>query len=154
MDELVIARIVHVVAVLFWIGGVGFVTWVVFPAISASELPENRLAKFNRIEGRFAAQARVWVLLAGASGFWLVHRADMWSRFADLHFWWMHAMVALWSIFALMLFVLEPLVLHRRMAASRTPEADFRRLARLHHILIVLAVITLIGAVGGSHGLF
>jgi uncharacterized membrane protein len=151
MDELVIARIVHVVAVLFWIGGVGFVTWAIISTISASELPENRLAKFHLIEGRFAAQARIWVLLAGASGFW---RADMWSRFDDLHFWWMHAMVALWSIFALMLFVLEPLVLHRRMAASRTPEADFRRLARLHHILIVLAVITLIGAVGGSHGLF
>lgn len=154
MDELVIARIVHVVAVLFWIGGVGFVTWVIIPAIKASEPPEDRLAKFHLIEGRFAAQARIWVLLAGTSGFWLVHRSDMWSRFADLHFWWMHAMVALWSIFALMLFVLEPLVLHRRMAASRTPEADFRRMARLHQILLVLAVITLSGAVGGSHGLF
>jgi uncharacterized membrane protein len=154
MDELVLVRIVHVVAVLFWIGGVGFVTWVIIPAITASEPPEGRLAKFHLIEGRFAAQARIWVLLAGASGFWLLHRADMWSRFADLHFWWMHAMVALWSIFALMLFVLEPLLLHRRMAASHTPEADFRRMARLHHILIVFAIITLIGAVGGSHGLF
>jgi uncharacterized membrane protein len=154
MDELVIARIIHVVAVLFWIGGVGFVTWVIIPTIAAGEPPEDRLAKFLMIEGRFAAQARIWVFLAGASGFWLVHRVDMWWRFADLHFWWMHAMVALWSIFALMLFVLEPLVLHRRMAASRTPEADFRRMARLHQILIVFAVITLIGAVGGSHGLF
>ena len=154
MDELVLARIVHVVAVLLWIGGVGFVTWVIIPAITASEPPEARLAKFHQIEGRFAAQARIWVLLAGASGFWLVYRADMWSRFADLHFWWMHAMVALWSMFALMLFVLEPLVLHRRMAASRTPDADFRRMVRLHQILIVLAVITLIGTVGGSHGLF
>jgi uncharacterized membrane protein len=154
MDELVIARIIHVIAVLFWIGGVGFVTWVIVPAISASDPPKNRLAKFHLIEGRFAAQARVWVLLAGASGFWLVHRADMWSRFTDPHFWWMHAMVALWSIFAFMLYVLEPLVLHRRMTASLTPEADFRRMARLHRILIVFAVITLIGAVGGSHGLF
>lgn len=154
MDELAIARIVHVVAVLFWIGGVGFVTWVTIPAIAAGEPPEDRLARFHLIEGRFATQARIWVLLAGASGFWLVHRADMWSRFADLHFWWMHAMVALWSIFALMLFVLEPLVLHRHMATSRTPEADFRRMARLHHILIGFAVIALIGAVGGSHGLF
>lgn len=71
MDELVIARIIHVVTVLFWIGGVGFVTWVIIPAITASELPGNRLAKFYMIEGRFAAQARMWELLAGASGFWL-----------------------------------------------------------------------------------
>lgn len=63
-------------------------------------------------------------------------------------------MVALWSIFALMLFVLEPMVLHRRMTASCTPESDFQRMAHLHQILMVLAVIALIGAVGGSHGLF
>lgn len=161
MDELVIARIIHVVTVLFWIGGVGFVTWGIIPAITASELPGNRLAKFYMIEGRFAAQARMWELLAGAhvgvarrcQRVLAWHRADMWSRFADPHFWWVHAMVALWSIFALMLFVLEPMVLHRRMTASCTPESDFQRMAHLHQILMVLAVIALIGAVGGSHGL-
>lgn len=154
MDELVTARVIHVIAVLFWIGGVGFVTWVIIPTLVADELPENRLAKFHLIERRFAMQARIWVLLTGVSGFWLVYRVDLWDRFVDPRFWWMHAMVALWAIFAVMLFVLEPLVLHRRMASSFTPEADFRRLVRLHHTLIGLALIVLFGAVGGSHGLF
>jgi uncharacterized membrane protein YhaH (DUF805 family) len=78
----------------------------------------------------------------------------MWSRFAELSFWWMHLMVALWAVFALMLFVLEPLVLHRRMASSTTPEADFARMMRLHQVLTLLGVVAILGAVGGSHGLF
>ncbi|TXH13952.1 MAG: hypothetical protein E6R02_01850 [Gammaproteobacteria bacterium] len=154
MDDLVLARAIHVIAVLFWIGGVGFVTWVVMPALRASERPVERLARFHLIEGRFAWQARIWVTLAGASGLWLIYRADMWSRFAELSFWWMHLMVALWAVFALMLFVLEPLVLHRRMASSTTPEADFARMMRLHQVLSLLGVVAVFGAVGGSHGLF
>ena len=154
MDDFALARAIHVIAVLFWIGGVGFVTWVVMPAIRASEVPADRLSRFHQIEGRFAWQARVWVALAGLSGLWLIHRADMWARFAELHFWWMHLMVALWAVFALMLFVLEPLVLHRRMASSSTPEADFARMMRLHQVLSLLGVVAVFGAVGGSHGLF
>ena len=154
MDDLVVARAIHVVAVLFWIGGVGFVTWVLMPALQATEPPQDRLVRFQQFEGRFAWQARLWVLLAGASGFWMIARAGMWSRFADGRFWWMHLMVALWAIFATMLFVIEPLHLHRRLANSTTPEADFARMMRLHQLLLAVGVITIVGAVGGSHGLF
>ncbi len=154
MDDLILARAVHVLAVLFWIGGVGFVTWVVMPAIKATEAPEDRLRRFQQIEGRFAWQARLWVLLAGASGLWLVMRGNMWSRFSDMQFWWMHLMVALWALFAMMLFVIEPLHLHRRLASSGTPESDFARMMRLHQLLTLVAIVTVFGAVGGSHGLF
>ena len=36
-------------------------------------------------------------------------RGDLWGRFGEARFWWMHAMVGLWLVFALMLFVIEPL---------------------------------------------
>lgn len=154
MDEMALARAVHVIAVLFWIGGVGFVTSVLMPTLTSTEDPQDRMRRFRQIENRFAWQARAWVLLAGASGFWLVARAHLWSRFADGRFWWMHLMVALWAIFALTLFVVEPLHLRRRRAPSATPEADFARMLWLHRLLLAVAIITVFGAVGGSHGLF
>ena len=154
MDGFILARMIHVFSVLFWIGGVAFVTMVVMPSVRNRHAPDERLAAFHRIEGRFAPQARVWVLLAGASGLWLIWRGDMWSRFADPHFWWMHAMVAIWLVFAAMLLVIEPLFLHRRMAASPDPARDFARMERMHRVLLVASVITLAGAVGGSHGGF
>lgn len=153
MDDFTIARALHVLAVVMWIGGVAFVTTIVMPFIRRSSTPAERLASFHRIEGRFAPQAAFWVLLAGASGFWMTWRADFWWRFADPQYWWMHAMVAVWLFFAVMLFVLEPLVLHHRMAKSPDPARDFRRMERMHRVLLVLSLGTLVAAVAGSHGL-
>ena len=154
MDDFTLARLFHVVAIAAWIGGVWFVTLVVIPAIARTEPPAERIAAFQRIEGRFAPQARWWVLLAGLSGFWMTWRADLWSRFADPHMWWMHAMVALWLVFMAMLFVAEPLVLHRRMANSPDPERDFARMATMHRVLSFAGLVAVAGAVGGAHGLF
>lgn len=153
MDDLILARAVHVIAVMLWIGGVAFVTLALMPTIRAGQAPAMRLRAFHAIERRFSAQARLWVLLAGTSGFWMIWRLDMWSRFADPRFWWMHAMLGLWSVFMLMLFVLEPLVLHCAMA---TPDAEARKFAlmeRVHRILLLYALITLFGAVAGSHAM-
>ncbi|MDF0490087.1 hypothetical protein PX554_18285 [Sphingomonas sp. H39-1-10] len=153
MDDVIVARALHVLAILLWIGGVGFVTCVVMPSIRHDHDPDCRLAAFHRIEGRFAGQARLWVLLAGTSGLWMVYRFEMWGRFADPHFWWMHAMVGVWAIFALMLFIVEPLFLHDRMRRSASPAADFMRMERMHRLLLALSLIALLGAVAGSHGL-
>lgn len=153
--DLIVARALHVLSVVIWIGGVGFVTTTLFPAIRRSHDPTDRLRAFVRFEGRFAPQARVWVALAGLSGLYLVIRLELWHRFASPHFWWMHVMVALWLIFAGMLFVLEPLILHRRMeAALDTPAAGrlFMRMERLHQALFAIAMVTVLGATAGSHG--
>lgn len=154
MDDFTIARVIHVVAVLLWIGGVGFVTMVAMPAIRRDHAEDARLGAFQRFEGGFAPQARVWVLLAGASGFWMIWRADLWDRFAHASFWWMTAMVAVWLVFAMMLFVLEPLIIHRRMENSKTPASDFRGMEIMHRILLLASLVTTAGAVGGSHGLW
>ena len=102
MNDFILARAFHVLAVLMWIGGMAFVTTVLLPSVRRSVPPEERLAAFHRFEGRFAPQAAFWVLLAGASGFWMTYRADLWSRFADPEYWWMHAMVAVWLVFTTM----------------------------------------------------
>ena len=157
MTALTIARIIHVVAVVAWIGGVGFVTTVLFPAIRRSEPPESRLAAFIRFETPFAWQARLSVALAGLSGLYMTWRLDAWDRFANPLYWWMDAMVGLWMIFAVMLFVLEPLVVHRRIEralAAGSSSRLFDAMQRFHRVMLALSIVTVIGAVGGSHGLF
>lgn len=154
MDDFTIARAVHVLAVLMWIGGVAFVTAVLMPSIRTTHPPAERLAAFHGVEDRFARQARVWILLAGASGFWMVYRAQLWDRFADLRFWWMHAMVGLWVAFMLMLFIVEPVLQHRRIAAPSKPAAMFAHMERMHRLALVLVAATVLGAAAGSHGMF
>jgi uncharacterized membrane protein len=154
MPDFAFARALHVLGVVLWIGGVGMVTTVLLPATRRLKSPQEQLDFFERIEGRFAWQARFTTLITGLSGFYLVWRFDLWPRFADAHYWWMHAMVAVWVIFTLMLFVLEPLVLHRRLRerAGRDPNGTFSLIQRMHWILLVLSLITVAGAVAGSHG--
>jgi len=154
MEDFAFARALHVLAVVLWIGGMAFVTLVVTPAVRADHPPEERMLRFHRFERRFVWHARLWVLVAGATGFWMIWRADLWNRISDPTSWWMAAMVLVWAVFVGMLFVIEPLVLHRKMLAGDPDGANFRRLARMHHILLAASVVTILGAVGGSHGLF
>lgn len=153
MDDFTLARAVHVFAVVMWIGGVAFVTTVLFPAIRRHHTPRERIIAFHRFERRFAWQARIWVALAGISGFWMSWRANLWYRFADHQYWWMQAMLALWLFFALMLFVFEPFILHRRPLDVGDPARTFSRMHVMHWILLILSMITILGAVAGSHGM-
>jgi len=154
MDDVALARVFHVLGVVWWIGGVAMVTTVLLPAVRRFAAPAERLAFFDALERRFAAQARIATLVVGFSGLYMLARLDLWDRFADPSYWWMDAMVALWAIFSLMLFVLEPLVLHRwfHERAQRAPEATFALVARLHAVLLALSLVTIAGAVAGAHG--
>ena len=154
MNEFVFARVLHVLGVVLWIGGVAMVTTVLLPAVAQMKSAAERVEFFERIERRFATQSRYTTLLVGLSGFYMVHLLDAWNRFAELRFWWMHAMVLVWLMFTLMLFVLEPLVLQRQLKqrAQHHPEKTFALIQRMHWLLLSLSLIAVAGAVAGSHG--
>lgn len=156
MDDVTLARALHVLAVVHWIGGVAMVTLVILPAVAARADPAERLALFEAVEVRFGAQAKISVTLAGVTGLWMTWRLDAWDRFTDPAFWWMHAMVAVWAAFTLVLFVAEPLVLHRwfNQRARRDPEGTFAIVARMHRLLLALSAVTVAGAVWGVHAGF
>jgi uncharacterized membrane protein len=119
VDDVTLARAFHVLAVVLWIGGVAFVTTVLLPATRNLHAPAERVVFFETVERRFGRQARVTTVLAGLSGFYMVVRLDLWDRFLSVEYWWMHAMVAVWLLFTLMLFVVEPLFLDRWLPAPR-----------------------------------
>lgn len=154
MYDIAIARILHILSIVLWIGGVAFVTLTVLPAVKRFKSKEERIDFFERVEHRFAKQSRITTLLAGLTGIYLVFKLNAWDRFLDASFWWMHTMVLVWLIFTLLLFILEPFLLHKKMRekAKNNPEQTFRNMYRMHIILLLLSLITIIGAVAGSHG--
>ena len=154
LDVLTIARALHVAAVVHWIGGVWFVTLVVLPAVARFAEPERAVALFEAVEHRFGTQARISTAIAGAAGFFLTWRMEAFDRFLDPRFAWMHGMVALWAIFTIILFVAEPLVLHRWFSAraARDPAGSMRLVLRLHRLLSLAALAVVASAVLGAHG--
>jgi len=155
VDDITLARALHVLVVVLWIGGVAFVTTVLLPAVRDLHAAAERVIFFETVERRFGNQARVTTVFAGLSGFYMVVRLDLWDRFLSVAYWWMHGMVAVWLLFTFMLFVAEPLFLDRWLLtrAKARPEATFGLIERLHRILLALSLIALIGAVLGSHGM-
>jgi uncharacterized membrane protein len=154
MDMMTLARALHVLAVVHWIGGVAMVTLVLLPGLIRAVPGPERLRLFEMIEGRFGAQAKLSTLLAGGTGLWMTWELDAWTRFSDPASWWMTAMFGLWLVFTLVLFVAEPLFLHRWFHArsQRNPEGTFALVLRFHRVLLVLSMVTVLGAVLGAHG--
>ncbi len=154
MSTLVFARIVHVLSVVLWIGGVAFVTTVLIPAVRRHPSASQRFELFERFENRFALQARVTTVLAGGSGFYLLYAMDAWSRYLDPGFWWVHLMTLVWLVFTLVLFVFEPLFLHRffRAQARQDPERAFGFLQAMHWVLLTASLVAIVGAVAGTRG--
>jgi len=156
MENYTIARVFHVLAVVLWIGGVAMVTTVIIPAIKKLSSKEDRINMFEQIEGKFAVQAKITTLITGITGFYMLYVLDDWDRYFQLKYWWIHLMTLVWVLFTVVLYILEPLILHKlfKKYASLNPEKTFSIMHRAHWFLLLLSLLAIIGAVAGSHGLF
>jgi uncharacterized membrane protein len=145
MDDVTIARAVHILAVVHWIGGLWFVTSVILPAALALSDPARQLALFHEVERRFSGQVRISVPLAGLSGFYMAWKLGAWERFLDPAAWWLPAMVLLWLLFMVVLFVVEPLFGNSVLNRLSVVQAA-------HRLLLALAALVVGAAVLGAHG--
>ncbi|MGH6986932.1 MAG: DUF4149 domain-containing protein [Caulobacteraceae bacterium] len=154
MIDVVIARGLHVVAVVVWIGGVALVTTVVLPALRKGDFGEDRRTAFQAIERRFSWQARTAAVVVLASGLYMVARENLWSRYRSADFWWMHAMAALWLMYAVVLFVIEPLFVRRRFRdySGSDPGRAYAWMQWGHLALLALSLFVVFAAVVGSRG--
>jgi uncharacterized membrane protein len=156
MNELTIARAIHILSIVIWMGGVTFVTIVLIPTIRRSSFRGNECYLFNTIENRFARIARALVLLAGFSGFYMVYQLDAWHRFWELRYFWMHAMVLLWLMFVLALFLIEPFFIkdHGRVVKDGHSFGNLQKTQVVHLLILMLSLITIFISVLGAHGFF
>lgn len=154
MNNIAIAVAIHLAAIVWWIGGVAMVTTVVLPAALKMTNPVDGLAMFQHVEKRFSWHARAATILVAASGFYLVYVLGFWSYFLIPAFWWLGAMVFIWAIFTIVLFIVEPLFVHQWLEsqAEKSPSRTLLVLEKLHWFVLVLSFVTLICAALGSHG--
>jgi uncharacterized membrane protein len=154
IDDLALARAIHVLALVHWIGGLAVVTTIVLPRAHALLDAQEAVAAFEDFEQRFASQARISILLAGLSGAYMLTKIGAWDSLQHASFWWLHLMIAVWILFAVIIYVLEPLVLHRLFHefALRNKDRTFAVATGLHAIALTLAALALGAGVIGAHG--
>jgi uncharacterized membrane protein len=154
IDDVALARAIHVLSLIHWFGGIAMVTTIMLPRARAIPDAATAIAAFESFERRFASQARVSILFAGLSGLYMLMKYDAWDRFSYAAFWWLHLMVAVWVIFALMVYVLEPLVIHRMFHdfALRHKDRAFSLAVRLHAAALIVSATAVVAGVMGAHG--
>ncbi len=156
MNELTIARAIHILSIVIWMGGVAFVTLVLIPTIRRSSFMSDEFYLFNLIENRFASIARTLVLIAGLSGFYMIHQLNAWNRFWEIRYFWMHTMVLIWLMFVLALFLIEPFFIkdHGRIVKDGHNFVNLQKTQLVHSIILTLSLITIFISVLGAHGVF
>lgn len=153
IESFILARVAHIVGVVIWIGGVFFVTFVLLPALKNFPLNE-RLSVFERLEHRFGYWARLAIIMVGISGLLLANQIGFWQRLAEKQLWPIHLMLFVWLIFFIMLFVLEPFIVHKlfHRYASEKPIQAIKVATVIHWVLCGLSFTAIIGGVMLAHG--
>lgn len=149
VSTLPVLRALHVLGVVWWIGGVALATCVILPMVR--KLPAGeRIRRIKQFEHRFAIQARIAVIIVDATGFWMLAMAGGLARLALPAGWWLDLMILVWALFAFLLFIAEPFGLPARIGLLQNPFA----FQMLHVVMLVLALAAIFTGVIGAHGGF
>ena len=84
----------------------------------------------------------------------MLTKLDAWDRFQYASFWWLDLMVAVWMVFALMVYVLESFLIHRLFHefALRNKDRAFAAAIGLHAVALIISAFAIGAGVLGAHG--
>jgi uncharacterized membrane protein len=136
-----IALIIHVLSVVVWIGGVAFVTMIVFPMIQRTDNSLEQVLMFQGTEHRFSKIAKAMVITAGLSGLYLIRLKGMSNG--------VWVMIAVWTVYASLLFFLEKMLFKKLFTRPSGEDLNtkeiFFRLQVFHWVVLALS-FTAVGA--------
>jgi uncharacterized membrane protein len=100
---LTILLIIHVIGVIIWIGGVTFVTTVIFPMMYKTEGSLEKALLFQRVEHRFSAMVKWLLTIVGLTGFILLSAKYSFALLSTREGFGVLIMLSAWSFYAVIL---------------------------------------------------
>jgi len=144
---------VHVIGVVVWIGGVAFVTMIVFPMIRRMEDSFEKVLFFQGMEHRFARIAKSSVAVVGLTGGWLLYITGEWRTLLSMVGIGPTLMILVWSLYLFVL-LFEGRIF--KMIFGDRSQQDtgkiFSLLSRFHWVVLGLSLLTVGVGVWAGHG--
>lgn len=144
--EYIIAVTLHIMSVVVWIGGVTFVTLITFPMILRMDKSLEMVLMFQGTEHRFVKIAKVMVILAGLSGFYLLYEKGLSTA--------VWIMIVIWAFYTSLLFGLEK-ILFAKLFGKPEDQKDtkqvFKILQIFHWVILALSFIAIGAGVYEAH---
>jgi uncharacterized membrane protein len=150
---LTILLIIHVICVILWIGGVAFVTTVIFPMMYRTEGSLEKALLFQGVEHRFARMVKWLIALVGITGFWLLSARYGFAVLSTGHGFGIVLMIAAWTIYTIML-LSEKKVFGRIFADPSKIDMDkaLKMINAMHWALLVISFSAVAGGIWFGHG--
>ena len=144
---------IHVLGVVIWIGGVAFVTMIVFPMLTRMEDSFEKVLLFQGIEHRFARIAKVSHAVVGLTGGWLLYETGEWRILFSMAGIGPTLMLLVW-VFYLLVLTFEGKIFSKIFGgkAQQAPEKVFSLLSRFHWVVLGLSLLAVGVGVWSAHG--
>jgi len=142
----------HVVFVVLWIGGVGFVTLVIFPQLLQMSDSIEQVLMFHRIEGKFGKQAKIYVWLTGLTGALLLYYTGLYKSLFTMSTLGISVMIFVWAFYLAVLTFEKKLF--SKIFEGRQIEGKkvFWYLSAFHYVVLGLSLLAVFAGVWQGHG--
>jgi len=143
----------HVTTIVLWIGGVAFVTIIIFPMLLSIEDSLEKVLLFQRVENKFARQARTYAWIAGVTGVLLLYFTGQHRELFTLNALGATVMFIVWLFYILVL-TFEKKIFAVLFDQSEKLDAAkiFARLNTFHWIILGLSLSAVFLGVWSGHG--
>ncbi len=144
---------IHVLGVVIWIGGVAFVTMIVFPMLTKMENSIEKVLFFQGIEHRFAKIAKISVAVVGLTGAWLLYETGEWRILFSMAGIGPTLMLIVWTCYLLVL-LFEGKIFSMLFKGKTGQDADkvFGLLSGFHWVVLSLSLLAIGVGVWAGHG--
>ncbi|HET7317544.1 MAG TPA: hypothetical protein VFK23_00265 [Nitrospirota bacterium] len=150
---LTILLIIHVICVIAWIGGVTFVTTVVFPMMYRTEGSLEKALLFQGVEHRFAGIVKWLIGIVGITGFWLLFAKYGFAILAQPRAIGVVIMIFAWALYTTIL-LMERKIFGRIFADPEKIDMNkaLRMINVMHWFLLTISYSAVAGGVWFGHG--
>jgi len=150
---LTILLIIHVICVIIWIGGVAFVTMVIFPLVYRTEGSLEKALLFQGVEHRFAGMVKWLIAVVGATGFWLLSAKYGLTILLEPRGFGVLIMLFAWTLYTAVL-LFERTLFGKLFADPEKIDMNkgLRMINVMHWFLLVISFSAVAGGVWFGHG--
>jgi len=142
----------HVITIVLWIGGVAFVTMIIFPLLLKMEDGLEKVMMFQRVENTFARHARYYAWTTAITGSILLYVTGQHTQLFTRSTVGVSIMIVVWTVYILVLTfekkIFGIVFKDKNLDASRI----FLRLSVFHWIVLGLSLTAVFAGVWTGHG--
>ena len=137
----------HLLSIVIWIGGVAFVTAIVFPVLGRMEDSMVKVSFFMGFEKRFQLLAKIFMIIAGVTGILLFWQRGAFASLARDETVLLGYKFFVWLIYAILLFGAEKRLMRTLVSQKTPPEKAFKRLSIFHWVVLILSLIAIVAGI-------